>query len=174
MFITALLVLGHIGEVSYSFLFALITLISIVVQLFPRLKELDLKNLKLVLAEIKDTKAELYAREEDLKSISHIILLVLSYSTVTQGRWGSTKSIDLQKQWFQQKIEQLTDALQYSNDEKKEITKYISKYNEYDSLMKGRGALKTSDPDYKETKEKLEIISNEILEMLQEDVSKNV
>jgi hypothetical protein len=174
LFVTALLIFKHIGEASYSFLFALISLIAIVIQLFPRLKELDFKNLKLVLSEIKEAKEELYAREEDFKKISHLFLLILSYSTVTQGRWGSKDSAELQRKWFEQKIDCLSDALEYSNEEKSEIKKYIDKYNEYDSLMKGRGALQTTDPDYEDTKKKLELISNELLLMLKHDVEKNV
>ncbi len=172
IFFTALLTLDQIGELSFVSLLSLTALISIVVQLFPRLKELDLKNLKLVLQEIKDTKEEIYAREEDLKKISYQTLLILTFNSVTQGRMGSKESWKLQRQWFQKNLAALTDSLHYTEDERSELVKYMNKYNEFDHLLSDRDSLQTTDPDYKEVKEKLNEISAEIQEMLSKDIAK--
>ena len=51
-----------------------------------------------------------------------------------------------------------------------EIKKYSEKYKEIDKLLGDRDVLKTTDPDYKEVKEKLENLSNEIKTMQKEDL----
>src|SRR5437899_7686297 len=67
---TYLLWLRHIGEASYCFLVALTAMLGLVLHGFSRLQEFDLKNLRLVLREIRQTKEELFVREEKLKAIA--------------------------------------------------------------------------------------------------------
>lgn len=56
---TTLLVVGKISEGCYSFLIGVSALVSIAVLCHARLKELDIKNLKLILADLKQAKAEI-------------------------------------------------------------------------------------------------------------------
>ena len=66
-FFTTLLILNEINQPTYCFLIALVALITIVIFGFHRLQELDLKNLRVTLREIKATQKEIFAKEEDLK-----------------------------------------------------------------------------------------------------------
>lgn len=66
---TTLLLFGKIGEATYCFLVASAALLGLVLHGFSRLQELDLKNLRLVLREIEQTKNELFVQEEKLKAI---------------------------------------------------------------------------------------------------------
>jgi hypothetical protein len=63
---TTLLVLGRISEITYLVLLVSFALVCIVLLVLPRLKELDLKNLRLTLAEIKQVKADVQEVREDI------------------------------------------------------------------------------------------------------------
>lgn len=94
---TALLWLGKIGEASFSFLVAATALFGLVLHGFSRLQELDLKNLRLVLREIKETKEELFVREEKLKSVIAPLVQLLAHAGVAEGRWTETENIMLKR-----------------------------------------------------------------------------
>ena len=66
---TLLLQAMLIGQWAYASLISVLALICVAIVLLPRLKELDLKNLRLTLAEIKQVKAEV---EEIYSGISHL------------------------------------------------------------------------------------------------------
>jgi hypothetical protein len=57
-FFTTLLVLQEISEIAYSALVALSALVAIIIYGFPRLAELDIKNLRLTLREVKEATFE--------------------------------------------------------------------------------------------------------------------
>lgn len=56
---TALLVAGRISEGYYFLLIGMAALVSIAVLCHARLQELDIRNLKLILADLKQTKADI-------------------------------------------------------------------------------------------------------------------
>ena len=67
---TTLLVLGRISETTYLVLLVSFALVCIVLLVLPRLQELDLKNLRLTLAEMKQVKegiAEMYGGIDNLR-----------------------------------------------------------------------------------------------------------
>ena len=169
---TCLLWLGRIGEVSYCFLVAASAMLGSVLHGFSRLQELDLKNLRLVLREIEQTKKELFVREEKLREIAIPLAQVIAFTGASEGRFGSSESSEAKREWYRQKLQSLTTALDLSSTEAAEIRKYSDKYAEFDSNMGKRGALQTADPDYEQTKAKLESISAEILSMMKADITK--
>lgn len=66
---TALLWLGRLSEVTYLALLLASALISIVVLVLPRLTELDLKNLRMTLAEIRQVKSEVEEVKQNIAEI---------------------------------------------------------------------------------------------------------
>jgi hypothetical protein len=67
---TCLLIVDKVSEASYIGLMLPLALVCIVLLCLPRLRELDLKNLKIVLSEIKQVKAEIeemYGGIENIK-----------------------------------------------------------------------------------------------------------
>jgi hypothetical protein len=169
---TALLWLGRIGEVSYCFLVAAAAMLGLVLHGFGRLQELDLKNLRLVLREIEQTKKELFVREEKLKSIAVPLAQIIALTGASEGRMGNRESWDVKREWYRQKLQALVNALELSSGEEAEIRKYMDKYAEFDRTMGEREVLATSDPDHKQVKAKLELLSAELLHMMKSDVSK--
>ncbi len=63
---TTLLMLEHISEVIYLTLLLASALVSIVILVLPRLQELDLKNLRMTLAEIRQVKSEVEEVKQDI------------------------------------------------------------------------------------------------------------
>ena len=167
----ALLWVGKLGEVSFTFLVAATALFGLVLHGFGRLKELDLKNLRVVLREIKVVKEEIFVREEKLKSIVTTLVHVLAYSGAVEGRWSDSESSSLKRQWYRKKLNILIETLGLSAEERAEAKKFMEKYEEIDKLFAGRGALNTTDTDYADVKAKIELVSEQIREMLRKDIS---
>ena len=167
---TTLLWLGNIGEASFSFLVAATALFGLVLHGFSRLQELDLKNLRLVLREIKETKQELFVREEKLKSIIVPLVHLLAYTGAAEGRWTERETAALKHQWYKKKLFMLIESLDFNSQEAIEARKFIEKYDEIDRLFAGRGALQTTDPDYPQVKNRIDLLNQEIKDMLKRDI----
>lgn len=169
---TALLWLGRIGEASYCFLVAASALLGLVLHGFGRLQELDLKNLRLVLREIEETKKELFVREEKLKAIAIPLAQLIALTGASEGRLGDRQSWTVKREWYKQKLEALINAIELSGTEATETLKYTQKYGEIDAIFGARDGLKTTDPDYAETKARLESLGAELVEMMKADIAK--
>jgi len=169
---TALLWLGHIGEAAYCFLVAAAALLGLVLHGFGRLQELDLKNLRLVLREIEQTKKELFVREEKLKAIAVPLAQIIALTGASEGRLGSRESWGVKREWYKKKLQSLISALELSSAESAETQKYTEKYAEIDRIFGQREALQTTDPDYKEIIARVETLSAELLEMMKTDLTK--
>ena len=129
---TGLLWLGRIGEAAYCFLVAAAALLGLVLHGFGRLQELDLKNLRLVLREIEQTKKELFVREEKLKQIAVPLARILALTGASEGRLGNREYWAVKREWYRRKIDELVAALELSADEAAETQKYMQKYLEID------------------------------------------
>jgi hypothetical protein len=167
---TSLLWQGQVGEASYCFLVALAIMLGLVLHGFGRLQELDLKNLRLVLREIDETKRELLVREEKLKAIAIPLAQVIALTGASEGRIGSREGWKVKRNWYKKNLKELIEALELSSGESLETLKYVEKYNEIDEVLGDREGLKTTDTDYKQTKEKLEKLSNDLMEMMKKDM----
>lgn len=60
---------GKFGSTGFNIFFSIICLMCLAIYGFNRLKEIDLKNMKLVLDDMKNTKNEIYAKAEEVKKI---------------------------------------------------------------------------------------------------------
>ena len=169
---TSLLCFGLIGEASYCVLAAGTALVGIVLHGFGRLQELDLKNLRLVLRELESTKNELFVREEKLKAIITPLAQVIALTGASEGRFGDQKSWGIKREWYRQRVQALIDAIELSPAEEKNTKKYSEKYAEIDGVLGDREGLRTTDPDFKEVKEKLEKLGKELFEMMELDNNK--
>ncbi len=169
---TTLLLLGKIGEVTYCFLVASAALLGLVLHGFSRLQELDLKNLRLVLREIEQTKKELFVREEKLKAIVVPLAQIVAFTGASEGRFVDLEAINLKREWYKRKVSELASALELATTETAEIQKYNEKYAEIDESMGGRGVLNISDPNYQAIKDNHEKLVSELFEMMKIDLKK--
>lgn len=167
---TMLLVFGKVGEASYCFLVAATVLLGLVLHGFGRLRELDLRSLRLVLRDIEVTKQELFVREEQLKRIAVPLAQVMALSGASEGRFGDEKSWSAKRSWYRAKIQALVDAIGLSPSEATETFKYSDMYDQIDRLLEGRGGLMTSDTDYEVVSAKLTALAEELRSMMEADV----
>lgn len=169
---TVLLILGYVGEAAYAFLAAVSALMGLVLHGFGRLQEIDLKNLKLVLRELKETKEELFVKQQQLSSLAVPLAQIIAFSSAVEGRLSSKESFSLRRKWYKKKVQELIEALGIDSVSDKETRKYLEKYEEIDKAFGERSVLQTSDPDYEVVKRRIEALSTEVNEMLKSDIEK--
>ena len=169
---TTLLYVGKIGEASYAFLIAATALFGLVLHGFDRLKEVDLKNLRIVLRELQETKKELFVREEKLKSIAIPLAQIVAFNGASEGRIANKETWLAKRKWYKKKVEELMASIDFTSTEAQEANKFVEKYEAIDQLLADREGLKTTDPDYDEVKRKIEQLSSEINELMRQDVEK--
>ena len=85
---TVLLEKGIINTLSYISLLGLTALVSLVLHGFKRITELDIKNLKVTLSQIKEAKRDLYAKAESVKKFGEDIAEITAYHITRLGRWA--------------------------------------------------------------------------------------
>ena len=79
---------------------------------FPRLQEMDLRNLRLILSEIKETQKELFVREEKLKAIAIPLAQIIASAGASEGRFGGGKEfVNLKCEWYRRRLDDLVNAL---------------------------------------------------------------
>lgn len=89
---TTLLVVGHLGEASYSGLMVALGVVCIAVATLPRLSEFDLKNLRLTLRELTRVRDEVFAKEEQLQRASIGLARLIVTTSALGSVWGSDES----------------------------------------------------------------------------------
>lgn len=169
---TALLLANKIGELSYFSLNALSILVGVVIYGFDRLQEVDFKNLKMVLSELKQAKEELFVREEKLKEITFLISQIMAFTGYSGGRFESKESLQLKRAWYRYQINKLKEVAQLNNSESKELDKFFDVYSRIDTTLERD--LKPNDPDYQSWRDALEHLVEELKTLLQEDIERHI
>jgi len=121
---TALLVKDIVGTASYIVLLTLLTLICVVIPVLERLKELDIKNLKLTLEKIEGVKKDIYAKESDLRQTSMLLAELIAANATVTGIWGDEESKKYSDALVRSKIMRLAKQLQLTANELDVIFKY--------------------------------------------------
>lgn len=121
---TFLLREGKIGSTSYTTLIITIILSGLALYGFDRLKELDLKNLKLILTEIKEVKKDVYAKAETVKKLGEEMAELTAFNVTSVGRFAAP---DLQDKMLEarDKIAAVLKELGSDDLRIKEISKQI-------------------------------------------------
>jgi len=129
--ITYLLIKGKIGSGSYATLFICVILSSLALYGFPRLKELDLKNWKLVLFEMREVKKDIYAKAETMKKLGEEVARLTVFNITKVGRFATP---DLQEEMLGARDSVYAILREVGSDEDsiKEITNQIDSTVLYD------------------------------------------
>ncbi|MBU1862493.1 MAG: hypothetical protein KKH94_02375 [Candidatus Omnitrophica bacterium] len=90
---TWLLIIGKIKEWAFVILFIVVLLFSVGINSVDRLRELDLKNLRIVLNEMKEVKREVFAKEATVKAMGEEIAYLTAYLMTTVGRVVDSKGL---------------------------------------------------------------------------------
>lgn len=85
---TCLLLIDKIGPPIYLALMILLALTSFVINGFNRLREVDLKNLKMTLDQVNEVKIDLYEKAETVKKFGENMADLTAYQTTRVGRFA--------------------------------------------------------------------------------------
>jgi len=117
-----LLNIGKLGSGAFVTLVAILFLSGLALHGFDRLKELDIKNLRLILAEAKDIRKDIYAKVETVKKIGEKTAELAAFSVARVGRFASP---DLQKEMIQGR-EQIREILEEIDSKEDDIDRILS------------------------------------------------
>lgn len=117
---------GKIGSIAFTTLFISIILSSLALYGFDRLKELDLKNLRLVLNEIKEVKKDIYAKAETVKKLGEEVAELTAFNVTGIGRFASP---DLQEKMLEAR-DRINRILQGIGSDKTKITKILGQIDD--------------------------------------------
>lgn len=121
---TWLLVSKELGAPSYVIMMSVLALVCLVIPVFQRLRELDLKNLKLTLDKIEEAKAEVFAKEEDLKESTLLLAELIAANSAVTGIWGDEDSNKYSKALIRKKTTDLLKNINVPDEKINEVFKY--------------------------------------------------
>jgi hypothetical protein len=121
---TWLLVHKELGAPSYAILMSILALVCLVIPVFQRLRELDLKNLKLTLDKIQEAKAEVFAKEEDLKESALLLVELIAANSAVTGIFGDKDSNKYSKALIRKKAKDLLKNIHVPDEKIEEVFKY--------------------------------------------------
>lgn len=139
-----LLLFDKLGPVTFTFFCGLVFMLYLALLGFPRLKELDLKNLRMLLAETKEVKKEIFLKKEDLKKHTLAFTKLVAFTGGMMTRAGDKAALDRRTKFIQKNCEKLLESLNASEEEKREAFKIINLLADYDQ------AVEKNDPQEKE------------------------
>lgn len=131
---TVLLCQSIIGAAAYVFLISITALVSLVIHGFSRLKELDLKNLKLTLDKIEAVKRDIYAKEHDLKRAATVFARLILFNSNWQHRLSSNKLSQLRERWMQQRTDELLASLRIPKKDLDDVCWYYEAVKRVDGF----------------------------------------
>ncbi len=102
-----LLIQKHMTQTSYVILLTVLSLTCLALHGFSRIRELDLKNMKIILDRMETIKAEVYAKTEDLNKTSLELSRLIAVNTAFQGIIGSKEMYAFRSKLTRNKIETL-------------------------------------------------------------------
>lgn len=145
---TLLLIYDQILNGIYLSLFSVLAFSCIVIALLPRLKEIDFKNLRTTLVEIKKTKKEIFAKEESLKEIALRVSELIKANATFASYLSDEEDDKLQNEFINSKINNLLHVIGFSENT-------FSQINTIEKALKKAeqsGTVEEREKNYKEYK----------------------
>jgi hypothetical protein len=122
---TVLLWCSLIGQVAYVTLVSVLSLVCLAVPVLQRLRQFDLRNLKMTLEKIEKVRDEVFAKEKDLARVSTIVSQLIAFNSAFEGRAHNPESYGLQNEWYYRKIKELLSAVKASPETTEITLKYF-------------------------------------------------
>jgi hypothetical protein len=133
--ITFLLITKYISSSIYAILFSVILIIGIALYSFDRLKELDIKNLRIILSEAKEIRKDIYAKAEIVRKLGEEMADLTAFNVTRVGRFAPP---NLQEKMLEarDKIKNILKEIGSSETKIKEISSQIEDMVLYDLKSK--------------------------------------
>lgn len=169
IFFTILLYLSAIGQMAYVSLISVSMLTGFIIFFSDRIKEINLKELKMHLSEIKAAKEEVFAKEKEVKDIAFNLAKIIAFTSQVQGRMNSQEGHQRWRKWYRHHLDKLNKITNFTNNETDEIYKISRLYDELDELLAKCGN-NVSKPSYKEYKPSVNQKIEEVNKIIEEDI----
>ena len=121
---TTLLCFKKLSQPSYIFLFSLTVIACLVLHGFPRLKELDLKSLKMTLEKIETAKQEIYAKQDEVNRTTTLLTELVLFQNAMSQVTGDKELRAYERLWLNNKCSEILNQLGYAQSEQKQIFRY--------------------------------------------------
>lgn len=129
---SSLLLIDKIGSASFTTFCGISFVLCLALLGFPRLKELDLKNLKLLLSETKEVKKEIHLKKEDLKKHSLAFTKLVAFTGSMMMRISDRDAYDRRIRFVRKNCDNLLNSLNSSEEEKAEAFRIMNLLEERD------------------------------------------
>ena len=130
----ALLVIGEVSEPTFAFLFGASLLTALAIFFSDRIKEIDLRGAKLILQEIRESKAEIEERERKVRKLSELVSDIAAFQAAFHRRLGSKETHKLESQWLRMKVEEVLDLLSLDKDRVDRIFRFLNGTDQMDEM----------------------------------------
>lgn len=131
---TTLVLLGRISEVTYVGLLSLVVITALALHGFNRIKELDLRNLKMTLSRIESARTEVEVRHSQLQDVAVRLLEVVAFHAAWSNRRVPREVIDLQRRWLQERAEELLGAIDAGSQTRDRLLWYQEAFQQLDAV----------------------------------------
>jgi hypothetical protein len=130
---TLLLLLGTVATTPYVLLVTVTGFVCLALHAFPRVREFDLRNLKMTLDQIESAKSAIYAKAEDLRRAAFILADLIVFNSEVGSRFGTQESFELQKQWNRMTCDKLLASFAASSQERENLFRYAEFFRRFDN-----------------------------------------
>ncbi len=122
---TYLLIEEYIAGAIYAVLIDSLALVSLVIYGFPRLQELDLKNLRLLLREVKETKDEIVVKRKELEDVSLKTMELVGTIAAFAGIWGDDDTERYRRVLIRKQVADLISKLDLPPENTSKSLRYL-------------------------------------------------
>jgi hypothetical protein len=124
---------GLIPDWSVVVLIAVLALVAVAVHAFPRLEELNLRQLSIRLREVKSAEERIYAKEQSVQELMLTLADLSAMESLNVGRLGpSGKLLDLMRKWRERRLEKILDLVSATPEQKANLQRFVPIYRAID------------------------------------------
>ena len=131
-----LLVLTRVSEMTFVALFALGVMTSLVVGFGPRLKSVDLKELRIELDKVEAARREVEEREREIRKIALAISDITMFIAAFNGRMFEEENGKLVNRWLTQRAQALLADVGASDSAEGTSRYYVTAVEDLERLYK--------------------------------------
>lgn len=79
-------------------------------------------------------KSEVFAKEKDLKNVAIMLTKIIAFSNTFGSRWMDDETLNLEKRWLRNRVEQLLSQFKVEGSRRMEAMKYLDGIDRLDGL----------------------------------------
>ena len=121
-----------IPDWSVIFLIAVFILAAIAVRAFPRLEEINLRQLSIRLRKVEEAEKRIYAREKTVRELTLTLADLAVMETLNFSRLSGSEFGDLMRQWRDKRVDKILELVEATPEQKSHLRRYVPMYKGMD------------------------------------------